>query len=187
MNSDRGYLFCADLSLRQPGFAILKYDKDLGVELMATSVCKNPPKLSHGECVTRIAQHILELMGHIPKGSDISFVRERAFSRFPQETQTLNKVVGVTDYILASVLHEMDINIKPEDWVEIAPKTVKLIVAGSGNATKEDVAVAIQRYVGQVQFETDDESDAVAVGIAYFLGGDDAVAKPKPRKKKTKK
>lgn len=61
-------------------------------------------------------------------------MRERAFSRFPQETQALFKVVGIAD--MAVWEHAK------QAWEEIAPTTIKKLLTGSGKADKEEVAVA---------------------------------------------
>lgn len=88
-------------------------------------------------------------------------MRERGFARFAAETQCLYKVVGVTDMVLwrkkQAVFHE------------IAPLSVKKLVTGSGKASKADVAGALERYVGKQTYACDDESDAVAVGLAWWL------------------
>jgi len=52
--------------------------------------------------------------------------------------------------------------------VEIAPTTVKKLLTGSGKAEKDMVAAALERYIGNHEYATDDESDAVAVGIAWL-------------------
>lgn len=44
------------------------------------------------------------------------------------------------------------------------------MITGSGKASKQDVADSLERYVGKVQYSTDDESDAVAAGIAWLIG-----------------
>ena len=61
-------------------------------------------------------------------------MRERAFSRFPQETQALFKVVGIAD--MAVWKHAK------QPWEETAPATVKKLLTGSGKAGKEEVAGA---------------------------------------------
>lgn len=95
-------------------------------------------------------------------GSDnIHFVRERGFSRFATETQTIYKMVGVTDLILWDVAGK--------SFDQLAPKEVKRLVANNGTAAKKDVCEALPQYVGEQQYKTDDESDAVAVGIAWLL------------------
>lgn len=67
-------------------------------------------------------------------------------------------------------------------WVEIhkngrkktmfgpSPSKVKLIVAGSGKAEKHEVEKAVRKWTGYTgEFAKDDESDAVAIGLAYLI------------------
>ncbi len=88
-------------------------------------------------------------------------MRERAFSRFPRETQALSKVVGIADLVAWQQ--------SCAAFYEIAPTTVKKLLAGSGKAEKEAVALALECYLGYQMYRTDDESDAAAVGIAWLL------------------
>lgn len=62
------------------------------------------------------------------------FVREKGFSRFQHETQTLFKVVGIAD--LAAW------RMRKTQFEEIAPTTVKKLLTGTGKASKEEVAAA---------------------------------------------
>ena len=55
------------------------------------------------------------------------------------------------------------------EFVEIAPTTVKKTLTGSGKAGKEEVAAVLERYVGRQEYATDDESDAVAVGVTWMI------------------
>ena len=53
------------------------------------------------ECIPAVKQvntyvQIYELLCSISDGADV-FVREKAFSRFPKETQAISKVVGIAD------------------------------------------------------------------------------------------
>lgn len=109
----------------------------------------------HGQILAEIYDFITELAVDIAV-----FVREKGFSRFPHETQALFKAVGVADLAAWKTCQT--------EFVELAPTTVKKRLTGSGKASKEDVAVALERYVGKVTYATDDESDAVAVGIAWL-------------------
>ena len=68
------------------------------------------------------------------------FVRERAFSRFPQETQALFKVVGIADMTVWTCAGRT--------WEEIAPTTVKKLLTGSGKAAKEEVAQGLGALCG---------------------------------------
>lgn len=89
-------------------------------------------------------------------------VRERAFSKYNAETQAIHKVVGVSEMLVWHIL-EMK-------FQELAPRSVKKYVTGWGNASKEDVAEAIDNYIPKhAQWYSDDESDAVAVGIAWLI------------------
>lgn len=67
-------------------------------------------------------------------------------------------------------------------WTEVAkngrkktslgpsPSKVKLIVCGSGKADKPEVAEAVRKWTGYTgEFACDDESDAVAIALAYLI------------------
>lgn len=86
-------------------------------------------------------------------------MRERGFSRFAAETQALSKVVGVTDFIAAFIMRSFE---------EIAPVSVKKTLTGNAKAKKDEVAAQLSKYVGDHSYACDDESDAVAVGIAWL-------------------
>lgn len=164
------FLFCADLSLRQPGFALLHLEDNGRIRVVDTSVCDNKKyQGTHGDMLVRIFTHMKNVVKAIPEGSRVTFVRERAFSRFATETQTLNKVVGITDFLIARDFSCLKLDIYPKEWCEIAPKSIKAIIAGSGNATKDDVREALRDYVGVYEYGSTDESDAVAAGVAYVI------------------
>lgn len=75
---------------------------------------------------------------------------------------TLNKVVGVMDTALWKSRESV--------WLEpYRPVSVKKILTGNGKAEKDEVMAAVKEYVGDIEFATDDESDAVAVGLCYAI------------------
>lgn len=113
-------------------------------------------KKSHGQILAEIYDLITDLAVDVAV-----FVREKGFSRFPHETQVLFKVVGVVDLAAWKAYGT--------EFVEIAPTTVKKLLTGSGKANKDEVAAALDKYIGEQQFEADDESDAAAVGIAWLI------------------
>lgn len=92
--------------------------------------------------------------------------------------QVLSKVVGVSD------LYAWGFGRK--EFFDIHPKTVKRLVANDENADKEAVANALQQFVGKREYACDDESDAVAVGLAYLLMNK-MIDDPYPRDKKPAK
>lgn len=96
---------------------------------------------------------------------DAILVREAALYNVPGGTvktvAVLHKVVGISD------LYGWAANNKV--FEELSPTTIKSLVARNKSASKEEVAAALEKYVGKQEYETDDCSDAVAVGIAWLL------------------
>lgn len=98
--------------------------------------------------------------------------------------EVLHKVIGVVD------LYAWALGNRTFD--EIHPKTIKKLVANDQLAEKETVAAALKQFVGEREYACDDESDAVAVGIAWLIQKgmiDSPYPEPekKPRKKATDK
>lgn len=75
--------------------------------------------------------------------------------------------IGELGGLYKSYLHQNDIS-----FDTIPPASVKLIVTGNGRAEKTEVAEAIRKHVINIDnftFNNYDETDSVAVGIAYSL------------------
>ena len=123
-----------------------------------TSAGKKKP---HGEVLSEIAKELRRLLVKAPLAI---IVREEALRKSGttasgQVLSYLNKVVGVSDlYAWAFGRRE---------FAEIPPQTVKKMVTNNANAEKEEVAAALAQFVGEREYACDDESDAVAVGIAF--------------------
>ena len=92
---------------------------------------------------------------------EATVVREKAFSKFHRETQTLHKVVGVTDMLLWQS--------REITFLELTPTQIKKAIADHIRAEKEKVAAGLTRYLGDQSYTTDDESDAAAVAVAFLL------------------
>lgn len=92
---------------------------------------------------------------------EATVVREKAFSKFHRETQTLHKVVGVTDMLLWQS--------RQTTFLELTPTQIKKAIADHIRAEKEKVAAGLSAYLGDRAYETDDESDAAAVAVAFLL------------------
>jgi len=151
-------LLCCDLSMRRPGFAVLEYcaaSKSVTVDIFKH--VNNKGRKSHGEMLENIADAFASF---IQRDQAAVCVRERGFSRFANETQCLFKVIGVADLLLWQHWRAR--------FQELAPASVKKLLAGSGRASKQDVADALTRNVGKQRYACDDESDAVAVGVAWL-------------------
>lgn len=93
-------------------------------------------------------------------------VREQALDkqggpRNSRVIEVLHKVVGVAD------LYAWGFGGK--QFAEVHPKTIKKLVANDQLAEKNVVASSLTQFVGEREYACDDESDAVAVGIAWLI------------------
>lgn len=160
-------LLAMDLSMSFPAYAIIDIvkGKALVKDIRYTDNKSGKfSKLSHAERLDRIAKDIVQLFVDYP---DIdAVVREKGFHRYANTTQVLFRVVGVSDLKVFEVSGITTID-------EIAPTSVKLLIAGSGKSSKEEVAEGVRELLvplqKDIEFMTDDCSDAVGVGIAWMI------------------
>lgn len=151
-----------DLSLRRPGYSLLLYHADTrSVELLRHDIVSNLTKTKvkkRGEILNEIGKLFMDYIS--PKVVQV-VAREKSFTKFNAETASLNTVIGALEMILWD---------RKEMWFqEVAPMAVKRDVAGSGKASKEEIAEALDAYLEHPIWRSDDESDAVAVGIAWLI------------------
>ena len=155
-------LFCADLSMNRPGFSILHCDTETRtVKLIRKSVVDNKGykggKKPHGQ---RLVENANELRSYMDSDMELIFVRERGFYKSATETEVIFKMVGVSD--LYAWKYE-------KTFEEISPTAIKRILTGNAKADKDEVAAALEPYVGKQDYAFDDESDSVAVGLAWLI------------------
>ena len=77
------------------------------------------------------------------------------------DADRLFRVGGVMDVALWQV--------KSTIFYDLGATTIKKQVTGNGRASKQEVAKNLDKYVGEQEYATNDESDAIAVGIAYLI------------------
>lgn len=157
-------ILALDLSLNSTGFAVLEWNSELQkatvLELGHIDNKKQGRmKWSHGQKLHRI----YTALGNIQQPYHIdTVVREKGVTRFNKATQAIFRVVGIADLFAYVSLGQT--------CQEIGITESKKLITGSGKAEKEQVATAVQEYLtAPVEFAVDDESDAVAVGVAYCL------------------
>ena len=155
----------ADLSYRRPGFAKFSFAEKKITDLSTGFVDnKNAKKKTSGDILNEISDFML---GFFPKQEPLFFVRERALDKYAasqRQAVTLEqifKVVGLTDAFLWRKYQK--------EFYEIHPKTVKKLVTGNALAEKDVVASALEKWVGPREYAVDDESDAVAIGVAFLI------------------
>lgn len=154
-----------DLSLNLPAFCVAEVlDGVFMVKEVSHVDNKKNTKLTTAEKLGLIAKHLKDIFQKY--GSFDVIVREKGFSRFANTTQLLFRVVGVSDLI---VLQEAGVKVVEE----IPPTTVKSFVAGYSRADKEEVEEGVRKHLQECQkdmeFYSDDESDAVAVALTYCI------------------
>lgn len=117
-------------------------------------------KHSHGRKLLNIFATLKDVFNRHPEITTV--VRERGVTRFNKATQVIFRVVGVADLLTEMILKD--------SCHEIGISEAKKAITGSGKAEKEEVAEKVQKFLtNHVAFAVDDESDAVAVGVAFLL------------------
>jgi crossover junction endodeoxyribonuclease RuvC len=151
-------ILAMDLSITCPAFAVTKVENGK-VTVLHLSHVKTSSTQWDGARLLKIAEHMRSILEQHP---DILYlVREKGFSHRPMVTQKLFRVVGVSDLVAHQSGYKA---IK-----EYTPTSVKKAVTGNGKADKDFVAMGVSAYLNiNIQFKTDDESDAVAVAITFY-------------------
>lgn len=153
-----------DLSLNLPAFAVSKVEDGQIEVLEVGHVDNKKTKLTTAEKLERIYTALKDIFQKY--GEFDVVVREKGFSRFANTTQLLFRVVGVSDLV---ALQEAGI----KSVEEIPPTTIKSIVAGYSRADKKEVEAGVREYLKpeqkDMEFYSDDESDAVAVAITHAI------------------
>lgn len=154
-----------DLSLKRPGFCIItmdtlnekRYVKDIKVFSVDN---KNDRVKEKGELLDDVLRAISQNFPDQEKdGIETYYVREKRVSQYFSDN-TVYETVGITDWFLWRI---------GKKWDEIYPVTIKKVITGSGKADKDQVAECLRRYVGNMEFANDDESDAAAIAITWLI------------------
>lgn len=149
-----------DISLSAPGAAVLELKKG-AVELIAVSHTKTKDSEPYAVRGAQI-EHWAHLFAreHLKRGYDV-IGREAYSGNFGNHS--IFSAWAAVDRGLYYL--RLENSHKP-----IPQSTVKLLVAGSGSATKEELAQAVRRITGyEGVFAKDDESDAAAIGLAVLM------------------
>ena len=156
-----------------PGVAFLEI-KDGKPRLLAVDHLETDSKLTDAQRYHLVEAFVLNFVyKHVDKNGVQAIVREK-FHRGGSKrgTQLVFGAWASVDRALASFGYTI------EQSDEIVASTVKRLVAGKGNAEKDEVAAGVIRILGEEvrpHFYTDkgrlldDRSDAVAIGLAYAI------------------
>ena len=175
MNTDKQLpeqyrLIAADLSLKRPGFCEMLIDKTNGECKIKSVSLYSVDNKSKTKPVGQILHEIADVFHNIVlKNRDMPtfYVREKSVNNYGFAARggaiaraAISEVVGIIDYEAWKERKEFD---------EIYPVTIKKTIAGSGKADKTQVANALKKYVGDLSYKNDDESDATAVAVAFLI------------------
>lgn len=149
-----------DLSIACPGVAVVEI-KGGKASVVAVSHVKTDAKLPYairGKTIESWAH--LFIGAHLKKGFDV-VLREKYAGKFGHHP--IFSAWAAVDRALEDFgLGDTE---KP-----IAQQSVKKAVVGRGKAEKEEVAEAVRRITGYAdEFATSDESDAIAIALAYAI------------------
>ncbi len=157
--------FCAvDPSISCTGIAILEYDKE---EDRFTVVDKTniSTKLKYKDRFEKKIDMANMFEFYLKdKIDEISFfVFENYSYGSPGHLADLGEMNGLLKKYIHSHNKHIDV---------MAPSSVKKIVAGNGRASKDEVKDSLAKFIKnfeRIKFITSDESDAVAIGVAYGI------------------
>ena len=167
-------LIAADLSLKRPGFCVLKIEEKDGCPAISdfylASVDNKTKTKPRGQLLDEIAKAFLNLLER--SQTPVFLVREQSVNncggnivRSGTAARTgISSVVGVMDLIAWQHAHL--------SWEEFYPVTIKKLLTGYGKAEKKQVANALSAYLGDHTYKNDDESDAAAVAVAWLINHD---------------
>lgn len=149
-----------DLSLACPAFSIVEINSETNqAKVIEVSHVKTSSKKCLGYRLFQIANHLQSVLDNHPEIEEV--VMEKGFNRFAKATQQIQRVVGV----VIITLYRNNVY----DVGEIAPTSVKKYITKDGKASKDLVAEKLHNIVGFIDYQTDDESDAVGVAIAWAV------------------
>jgi Holliday junction resolvasome RuvABC endonuclease subunit len=157
-------IICAiDPSISSTGIAIIEYTQDLGFKLLDKCTLLNkkalPDRWKKKEITFELFEYYLK-----DKIQNIDFfVIENYSYGSVGYLSDAGEMVGLFKHYIWQ--HKVAFDV-------IAPSTVKRIIGGSGLAKKEEVASKIPSFLinkEKIIFNNFDETDAVAIGVAYIL------------------
>lgn len=154
-------ILAMDLSLNSSGIAILKTNVYTVTVVEVLTI--NNSMMKTNEIGAKLANIYFTINDLFQAFRFNYIVRERGFYRFNNVSKKLYKVVGVVDFTLYCN-HVLTCD-------EITPKEVRKWILRKGTGTKEDIQEGLKQFMAQssVKYKNNDESDAIAVGVAFAL------------------
>lgn len=145
------YIYALDLSQNSSGVCIFTNDGEL-VKMFTID--------TNGEKETKLKLRIIgdEFVKTMKQYPPEIVVIEQGFTLYNPSTQAIFRVHGLVNYLFSE-----------QEQVYYPASTVKKVVGGKGNMTKEEIYNVLKEKYPQIKFKNFDESDAFAVGETYFI------------------
>jgi Holliday junction resolvasome RuvABC endonuclease subunit len=145
------YVYALDLSQNSSGVCIFTNDGQFVKALTIDTNSEKETKLK----LKIIGNKFKQIAKEYPPDT---IIIEQGFTLYNPSTQAIFRVQGVVSFLFADF-----------EQIYYPASTVKKVVGGKGNMTKEEVHDAILKKYPKLKFNNYDESDAYAVGLTYFL------------------
>lgn len=145
------YIYSLDLSLNSTGLCIFTND---GRFIKAMTIETNMEK------ETKLKLKIIgdELVKMKKTYTPKTVVIEQGFTLYNPSTQAIFRVHGLANYLFSEY-----------EQIYYPASTVKKVVGGKGNMTKEEIFYTIKERFPKIKLHNYDESDAFSVGLTYFI------------------
>ncbi len=154
------------------GWALIE-SSGRSVKYIDSGVLKFNSKTEFIDRVTEIKKATDELISKID--ADEVAIESLIFVKNPNSMAKLAQTRGV---ILASLSEKFDKKI-----FEYAPTLIKAAATGYGHSDKESIQKFIDMLLGKREYQTHDESDAIAIALCHILNKGNAAVKSKSSKK----
>ncbi|MCM8537444.1 MAG: crossover junction endodeoxyribonuclease RuvC [Lentisphaeraceae bacterium] len=146
-----------DTSLRSTGYGLINIHEKV-IKPLDCGIIKNKQSLSQLQCLHRIAAGITQLI-ELFKPEEVCI--EGVF--FHRNAQTA-MILGMARGAALSAVAKFDLPV-----YEYSPKTAKLAVTGTGNASKEQVSYMMSQILKVDNSEiNDDATDALALAYCHY-------------------
>lgn len=150
-------LLAIDPGYEKCGYAF--FNKDRSPEFVTSGLLKTPKTLAQGERLLMIYTDLSRLIE--TEKPELLAIERLFFSKNVKTALGVSQLVGVV--LMLAAQHKLAV-------IEFTPNQIKEIITGYGNADKKAVQKMLWLQMGrEIKVQDDDESDAIACGLAACL------------------
>lgn len=146
-----------DPAIRNTGYGVIEVTGAASFRIVDCGLIRNKPGMPHSECLLRLAGGIRELADNYPIDSasiEDPFVGKNAGTAI---------ILGMARGAIIAALAQLDIPV-----YAYTPRHAKKIAVGTGNATKQQVAMMMAAELGiEIENIPLDATDALALAVCH--------------------